>query len=99
VAGANLNPVYEDSWARSRAKLSLTGEDFDYHWEPGEEFICNYPWWEYTDEIHPDGTRLFQTRDVMPDLPALLVYYRVEGPDVHFLGLSTDWSEDELAPE
>ena len=89
---------YERSFDLSLRKLGFAGPNFDFFWRAVEAELLDYPW-EYSRELpNSDGLRIRHTRGAFQDIPALLVYFKVDPVKefVRFVGLSPDWSDDEV---
>jgi hypothetical protein len=88
------------SFELARARLGLSGRNFDYFFADVERNRRDYPWAGAEEVPDSDGILMLPTKDAFPDVPPLYVYYRVrEIPNrIRFLGLSRAWSESDLPP-
>jgi len=96
--------VWDDGFERSLARLYLTWRQWE---ELGgrkgvEDFLGANPYEpEGTREMPgTDGARFVQTKDRAPDLPELLVAYRVDAikREVTVIGANPAWGEDSFPP-
>lgn len=92
-----FEPIYEPSFADARSQLGLSGANFDSFFKDIERHLADYPRSSATKAPEREGVWMLRTREAFPDVPPLIVYYRVnELPNqIIYLGLSSDWSNAE----
>jgi hypothetical protein len=94
-----FEPLYEPTFTAHRARLGLTGSNFDYFFGAVEKLLGDYPY-KYSEEVpESEGIRVLPTEAAFPDIPPLYVYYRVEHQPnrIRFMALSPAWSKRDLA--
>jgi hypothetical protein len=94
--------VWDEGFERSLIRLHLTWRQWEaLGGRKGiEEFLGTNPYEEEGTAEMPgtDGSRHVGTKDKAPDLPELLIAYRVDSlkREVHVLGANPFWGEDAL---
>jgi hypothetical protein len=88
-----FEPRYESSFAEARTRLGLSGANFDNFFGDVERHLADYPRSSATKAPEREGVWMLRTKDAFPDIPALIIYYRVEErPNtIVYLDLSPDW--------
>jgi hypothetical protein len=93
-----FEPHYEPTFEAHRARLGLTGPNFDYFFAAVQKLLRDYPY-KYSVEV-PDahGIRMYPTEAAFPDIPALYIYYRVQHQPnrIIYVGLSPAWSKGDV---
>jgi hypothetical protein len=93
-----FEPIYEPSFAEARARLGLSGASFDSRFADVERHLADYPRSSATKAPEHEGIWMLRTKEAFPDIPPLIVYYRVtEQPNrIVYLSLSPDWSKPDV---